>query len=485
LEQVESDQNAPDTVGTCNSDYEFIPLRKPVFCSLSASPEYSNMAISRTLIAKAAGIVLLISVTVPAAALLLALQRGAEVAQAPPLDSSEIAQIEQLLIESVPGNVRNTELRQLNLSNHELNLLLRYATELIGADSGINSRIYLPGGILRTEVSVPVSNLIRPMWLNLSAEFFSTGDRLQLASLNLGHLGIPANLIEALADRVEQRFLGDVPTYIEILALLDSVQRIEISEDQLDLDFMWEPNLIAQVRNQAQQLLVSDSDQLRIARHYENLAQIIDSIPQTTRAIPLTALLGPLFASALSQSRLGSDPLAENRTLFLTLAAYVNEEDMARWLHTELVDQLPQPRLIEVRIQRRQDLAQHVVSSAAIAASAGAGVAQVISNIKENYDARYRTGFSFSDLTANTAGMTIGSLATESREMALEMQRRLSILESDAEYLPELGSNLDGLSESDFDALFGQQNSPEYQQRVREIESLIYQQPLFEGLATN
>ena len=444
-----------------------------------------DMAISKNLIARAGGIVLLFSITVPAATLLLALQRGAAVTKALPLDSAEIAQIEQLLIESAPGNVRNSELRKLSLSNHELNLLLRYATELIGGDSGINGRIYLPGQILRTEVSVPISNLIRPLWLNFSAEFISVGDRLQLSSLKLGHLGIPSNLVEALASRVENQFLGGVPTYIEILALLDSVQRIDIAEDQLNLDFMWEPSLIAQVRNQAQQLLVSDSDQILIARHYENLAQITNGIPATTRAIPLTTLLAPLFASALNQSRLGSDPIAENRALFLALAAYVNEEDMNRWLQAELVDQLPQPRLIEVRIQRRQDLAQHVISSAAIAASAGAGVAQIISNIKENYDARYRTGFSFSDLTANTAGMTIGSLATESRELALEMQHRLSRLESDSEYLPVVSNNRDGLSESDLNALFGQQSSAEYQERIGEIESLIYQQSLFEGLATN
>ncbi|MBT8145436.1 MAG: hypothetical protein KJN90_01205, partial [Gammaproteobacteria bacterium] len=182
------------------------------------------MASSRNQITKAAGIILLISVSLPAAALLLALQRVAVVSQAIPLDTADIARIEQLLIESAPGNVRNSELRELSLSNQELNLLLRYATELVGADTGINSRIYLPGEILRTEVSVPISNLFRPIWLNVIAEFVSTGDRLQLSSLKLGHIGIPGNLVEALANSVEQRFLGDVPTYMEILALLDSVQ---------------------------------------------------------------------------------------------------------------------------------------------------------------------------------------------------------------------------------------------------------------------
>lgn len=443
------------------------------------------MASSGNFIIKVGGLVLFILVTVPVAALLLALQRGALVSQAAPLDNEEIARIERLLIESAPGDVRNSEMRQLVVTNEELNLLLRYATELFGADSGINGRINLPGRELHTEVSVPISTLFRPMWLNFSAEFMSSGDRLQLSSLKVGHLGIPGTLVESLANHLEKRFLGDVPTYIEILALLDSVQRIEIAEDRLDLDLMWEPSLIARVRNQAQQLLVSDSDQLRIARHYENLAQIIDGVPDTTRAIPLTTLLAPMFAGAMLQSQQGSDPLAENRTLLLTLAAYVNDEDMDRWLNPDLVSRLPAPRLIEVRIQRRRDLARHVVSSAAIAASAGAGVAQAISNVKENYDARYRSGFSFSDLAANIAGMAIGSLATKSTDSALQMQYRLSNLGSDTDYLPLMESSQDGLSESDFNALYGDQNSSDYQQRIQEIETLIYQQPLFKGLSTD
>lgn len=440
------------------------------------------MVFPSNLIIKAGGAFLLISLSVPIAALLLALQRSAATTQAEPLRNSEIARIERLLIDSAPGDVRNSELQTLNLTNDELNLLLRYATELVGADSGINSRIKLPGQTLQTDVSVPVANFIRPMWLNLSAEFTSTGDRLQLTSLKLGHLGIPGSLVEAFAARVEQRFLKEVPTYIEILALLDSVQRVEIDEDQLLLEFMWEPDLIAQVRNQAQQLLISESDQLRIARHYENLIQVIESIPVTTRAIPLTTLLAPLFSSALNQSQLGNDPVAENRTLFLTLATYVNEQEVTGWLHPQLTAQLSAPRFIEVRIQRRQDLAQHVTSSAAIAASAGVGVAQVISKIKENYDARYRSGFSFSDLAANFAGMSIGSLSTGNRETALELQRRLSTLKSDDDYLPPLGNSRDGLSETDFVLLYGQPNSAAYQQRVQEIESLVFQQPLFDGL---
>jgi uncharacterized protein YfiM (DUF2279 family) len=138
-----------------------------------------------------------------------------------------------------------------------------------------------------------------------------------------------------------------------------------------------------------------------------------------------------------------------------------------------------------VRIQQRQDLAQHVASSAAIAATAGIDVARILSSVKENYDARYRSGFSFSDLTANRAGMLLGALATSSPENALVLQQRLARLTGDGDYLPFLTNNRDGLTESDFSARYRHENSADYQARLQEIDALLYQLPLFDNLSVN
>ena len=50
--------------------------------------------------------------------------------------------------------------------------------------------------------------------------------------------------------------------------------------------------------------------------------------------------------------------------------------------------EVPRAKFIEVRLQRRQDLAQHVSSIAAISALAGAELAKFLSTTKEAYDAR-------------------------------------------------------------------------------------------------
>jgi hypothetical protein len=186
-----------------------------------------------------------------------------------------------------------------------------------------------------------------------------------------------------------------------------------------------------------------------------------------------------LFTAASENSANGSDPIAENRTLLQTLAIYVNNEDIQQLLGELSDSDLTPARYIEVRLLRRQDLAQHLVSIAAITASAGAELAELLSTTKEAYDARYRSGFSFSDLTANIVGVALASLATRDAETAILMQERMSNLQSETDYMPEGGSNRDGLSESDFNAIFQDRNSIEYQQRLQEIEVQVYSRPLF------
>ncbi|GIT21756.1 MAG: hypothetical protein CM1200mP40_14380 [Gammaproteobacteria bacterium] len=62
------------------------------------------------------------------------------------------------------------------------------------------------------------------------------------------------------------------------------------------------------------------------------------------------------------------------------------------------------------------------------------------------------------------------------------MQRRLSKILIESDYMPEVGNNRDGISETDFNAIYIDRNSTEYNQRLEEIQSLIDARPLFQGL---
>ncbi|MCS5581101.1 MAG: hypothetical protein NZ837_11285, partial [Gammaproteobacteria bacterium] len=220
----------------------------------------------------------------------------------------------------------------------------------------------------------------------------------------------------------------------------------------------------------------------RIMEHYRLISEIAAAIPANLRAVSLNTFLVPMFTAANEKSKSGSDPIAENRTLFQTLAIYVNHEDISQLLGETLAKEMQPAKYIEVRLQRRQDLAQHLISIAAITASTGADFAQLLSTTKEAYDARYRSGFSFSDLTANTVGVYLASYSTQDPATAIEMQKRLATLQTESDYMPEVGDNRDGISESDFAAIYSDRNSPEYQRRLADIQALIKTRALFQGL---
>lgn len=250
----------------------------------------------------------------------------------------------------------------------------------------------------------------------------------------------------------------------------------------MNVSLYWDPVLIGKLGNQTPHLFISSQDQQRIINYYQLISSVAATIPTDIRAVSLNTFLVPLFTAALENSLNGGDPVAESRTLFQTLALYVNQEPLEQLLGEELAQQITPAPFIEVRLQRRQDLAQHVTTIAAVTASAGAGLAELLSTTKEAYDARYRSGFSFSDLTANSVGVTLARLATSDAASALVMQERLSKLQNESDYMPTVGNNRDGLSEADFNAQYTDRNSPEYQARVSEIQQLIDNRPLFTGL---
>ena len=62
------------------------------------------------------------------------------------------------------------------------------------------------------------------------------------------------------------------------------------------------------------------------------------------------------------------------------------------------------------------------------------------------------------------------------------MQKRLSELRTESDFMPEVGNNRDGLSESTFNAIYTDSNSTEYIQKMNEIREAIDAIPIFQGL---
>ena len=425
---------------------------------------------------------IVLAASTPIIMLLLSIETGPIVNSADSLTAEEITRIEQLLIESAPSSPDTPGRQSIDLNVDELNLFLDYGLNLLDLSRAWATQLSLEEGLLQSEVSIEILSDWIPLYLNINSEFVQVENRLQLEKVTVGKLQIPDRLVGIGLARLRNNLTRATPVFEDINQLIANVEKIDISSSQMQVQIYWDPELIGKISDDAQQLFITDDDRIRIIEYYESINAIATTIPTDIRAISLNALLVPLFTEAQERSDNGNDPIDENRSLLQALAIYVSNEDLSQLVGETMAAEVPRAKFIEVRLQRRQDLAQHVSSIAAISALAGAELAKFLSTTKEAYDARYRSGFSFSDLTANTVGVTLANYLTANSASAIEMQRRLSKILTESDYMPEVGNNRDGISETDFNAIYIDRNSTEYNQRLEEIQSLIDARPLFQGL---
>jgi hypothetical protein len=414
--------------------------------------------------------------------LLLALQSERLVPVNAVLSAAELNEVEQLLLESAPESTLAPSRRQLQLSSRELNLLQRYGFQVMGLLPGWSGRLELQQDEVNALLSIQMNVGPLPIYLNMQGSFTNEDDGIHLRELRLGNLQLPDPIMDFAVSRIQNNLLTADVGFDDFQALMDNVDAIELAPERVSLTMLWEPQLMDRLAYRAQQIFVPLEDRERILDYYQVTKDIVSTIPRDLRAVSLNTFLVAMFKEAQDRSRISGDPVAENRAALQALAVYVNNEDIAQLVGQELAAGVEAASFIEVRLQRRQDLAQHLVSIAAITASAGAGFAQLLSNTKEAYDARYRSGFSFSDMTANTVGVLLASHATRDPASAADMQARIIGMESESDFMPEVGSNRDGISEADFNVIYQDRNSYEYAARIEQIRDLIEERPLFQGL---
>jgi len=426
--------------------------------------------------------VLVLLLSTPVILLLMALETSPKVSPASALSPSEIAQVESLLLDTAPETPGLESEHELRFNQQELDLLMRYALHFLELSPAWAGELDLAEDRLTALLSIAISESFWPTMLNVEAEFLLRNDRLELSTLVLGNLELPPSLLQFALERLTQKLSESAANTLEARELLANIDYIDIDPDSLTVGMHWDPDLVTRLSRESQRLFIPPSDQSRVMHYYRQISLLAAAMPAGLRAVSLNSFLKPLFASAQERSLAGNDPVAENRSLLQTLAIFVNNEDIDLLLGQELATELEPARFIEVRLHRRQDLAQHLVSAAALSASAGAGFALLLSNTKEAYDARYRSGFSFSDLAANSAGVLLASLATRNAASAKLMQDRITQISAESDYMPNIGNNRDGILEPEFNALYVNRSSPKYQARMQEIEQQIASRPLFQGL---
>ena len=185
----------------------------------------------------------------------------------------------------------------------------------------------------------------------------------------------------------------------------------------------------------------------------------------------LNELMRPMFKLAESRSLL-NNPVIENKAVFITLGAYALDRNISKLFDKK--DQKP-IKTKRVYLKKRFDLSKHLLVSAAITSLADSGLAESIGLEKELNDSKGGSGFSFSDLAADHAGIKLAEYSLVGDRQARKIQTKLATVKFEGDYMPSIENLPDGLTKQEFDNKYA--NKPAYtsleQLIKRRIDDLV------------
>lgn len=377
---------------------------------------------------------------------------------------TDLAWVRSLFQKHDPRRQTPDVIQSIQLGEDELNRLLNYAVELRRIN-GIAAELTPGLATLTATLAVPPNPFGR--YLNFTADVADVPGGIRIQSLRLGSLPLPGVLADGVA-RLAHRWLRRDETYA---SLADAFSQVNFDENQATLDYRWHPILLTQIERKSAELLIAPEDQARLLAYAEQLDILLKRYPHG-RTVPLFEITAPLFGFAQT---IDGDEAEENRAVLTALAAYLSGISLPKLLEGDSQSIRRAPRVL-LSLHGRRDFAEHFVISAAITVNGGSRLANAIGLIKEEEDASKGSGFSFTDLAANRAGVMLGENATG--EAAARMQQRLANARSDTALVPNFRDLPEFMPQAEFDRRFGPIGSPRYQKLIERIDARLAAHPL-------
>jgi hypothetical protein len=330
-----------------------------------------------------------------------------------------------------------------------------------------------PDGVwVGASTELPIPNIIG-RYLNVEAVIAESDSELVVSQLSIGALPIPSAIIKPLTIYALDWFLGagkGEPTYA-------SIRSVRVEGDEIKVAFMPPATLVADVKAAAGAAIHLGNPE-SIRAYYQAIADV--SMSHRVTPVSLASYMGPVFALAEQRSQTRS-PIDENRAAILALAIYFGDSRFELLLRDVKTGTISDGGFNtgEVKLEKRHDWVQHFVTTAGIQIAAGSGISNFIGEAKEIQDADGPTGFSFTDLAADRAGVRFAEVATRSESSARGLQAALAGGAREADFFPRVGDLPEGLSEASFKATYGDVDTPSYNAIVSKIDARIAKVALY------
>ncbi len=397
----------------------------------------------------------------------------------------DLARVKEILQQHDPRQLRQGQTGSLSLSEQDINTVLITSLSALGK-ARAKTRLYNDRVVIDLSFKLPENSYAKYSNLSLSLKNTAQG-LLTIEHINFGTLSIPGWLVNPVWNLLHEYF----KRYNEYHRLTDAVQMIYINQRQLSFVYKADWEAIKQLKQRGQEFLLSENEQKRIRLYQHKLFQINNELRQKytkgkhyKKRISLSEVLQPMFQLALKRSsqvqKLTDQPvikttaIAENKALLFVLAMYAAGKNIDVILGQSVANQsIHRYNMVKPSLRNRVDLMQHFSVSAFLAAATGDALALATGLFKEVSDAKGGSGFSFADLAADRAGVQFGTIAVASESSAQFLQRKMSIIIDEDDYMPDINNLPEGLHQASFKRRFGTTESARYKKMQHELDRRI------------
>ena len=372
------------------------------------------------------------------------LENNAIVNQKEELTSKEIKRVKRFIQLNNPQMLSIGETAHTQISQQDLNLALSYVLQNAPGrfKSRVNSNIILGDKQAHVQMSYHLPNNPFGKYVNITATLESekvlkNSDLVKLMSLSVGSLELPAIIAKPLAEYAHKMLQKNFSEYNH---LSQSLQRISFEEQQLTVSYIWDKNAANSIKTQISSLVISDELKEALIAQINNLSKVSYQLGSRPS---LNELIRPMFTLAENRSK-EKDPVIENKAVFITLGAYALNKNISMLFDEK--DQKP-IKTSKIYLINRHDLSKHLLISAAITSMADSSLAESIGFEKEVDDSNGGSGFSFTDLAADHAGIRLAQYSIENEQQARLVQKKLAMIKFETDYMPSIKNLPEGLTQ--------------------------------------
>lgn len=396
------------------------------------------------------------------------------VTKGPEVGVLDINAAKEFLEQYDPRNLPDGKITVINANQRQINTALAAA---LAAAPFLKARV-VPSrfGLLGAVTAAPpIPENPFGNYLNVRMLIESSTEGLKIGRLSVGDIEVPTIIVRPVFMLIMDQLAGAGRGK----AFLETIRSVQVTGSQVRIVYRPKDGLLDDLKSAAKDTVAAGDPEITKV-YWQKMHEIHRTTPTGSR-VSMVQYLQPIFSLAKQRSA-GGNAVEENKAAIFAMAMFFGDIRLERFIgKVREGENSGGPRKIShVRLGNRHDWVQHYMLSAGLTLAGGRGIADFIGEAKEVDDATNKaSGFSFTDLAADRAGVRFAEVATGSVDGARRMQEFLSRPVGERQFFPEIRDLPEGLTAAQFKAQYGERDSAQYLRMVAEIDRRIATIPMY------